>query len=459
MPYADTPAIEPLTGWASQLTYEQLPAEVRDRTRLIVLDTIGAMLTAAQPKYTAGWRITEHVRDLGGTPESTVIGREFRSSCVNAALVGGTLGYYCDVEAHHVEAILHGPAAVVPTALAVGERVGASGRQMLAAVALGVDVGARTSLAIGPRALYRRGFHPSCVAGAFGAAAAAARLLGLEPSRFRIALGLAGTQASGLLAWETDPTENARPFNPGIAARNGTTAALLAGLGFGGPPDVYQGKFGAFGAWADEPSPARLTERLGERWHVMELAFKLYACCAFLHPGLDALLSIVEPNGVRAEDVASCVLRFPRAGVELIDGNPLRSHCGQYILPIALLERKIVVDDILQDRRAEPAIAELSRRCDVVADDGLDPEFPARYSTIVELATKDGRRFHARVDHALGTLENPVPPGRIRAKFHAMVDPIVGPNRAAAIERAVDGLEAMADVRRLGELLGTAAGG
>ena len=79
--------------------------------------SIGAMLAAAQPKYTAGWLITEHVRDLGGTPESTVIGRAFKSSCVNAALAGGTLGYYCDIEAHHVEAILHGPAAVVPSAM------------------------------------------------------------------------------------------------------------------------------------------------------------------------------------------------------------------------------------------------------------------------------------------------------------------------------------------------------
>ena len=83
-------------------------------------------------------------------------------------MAGGTLGYYCDIEAHHVEAILHGPAAVVPAAIAVGERVGATGAELLAAIAVGLDVGARTSLAIGPRALYRRGFHPSCVAGAFG---------------------------------------------------------------------------------------------------------------------------------------------------------------------------------------------------------------------------------------------------------------------------------------------------
>ncbi|HEY3109421.1 MAG TPA: MmgE/PrpD family protein [Chloroflexota bacterium] len=447
-------AIATLADWASGLTYRDLPDHVAARVKLLTLDTIGAMLAAAQPKYTAGWLISEHVRDLGGKPESTVIGRGFKSSCVNAALAGGTLGYYCDIEAHHVEAILHGPAAVVPSAIAVGERVGASGAELLAAIALGLDVGARTSLAIGPRALYRRGLHPSCIAGAFGVAAAAAHLLRLEPARLRIALGLAGTQASGLLAWETDPSEHSRPFNPGIAARNGVTAALLASQGFGGPPDIYQGKFGAFGAWSDQPEPELLIERLGRRWHALEFAFKLYACCAFLHPGLDALLSIVEPNQIAAEQVEACRLRFPRGGVQLIDGNPLRSHCGQYILPIALLERKIVVDDILVDRRGEPAIAALTPRVHVLADDELDPLFPAAYATIVELETRDGRRYRERVDHALGTLENPVPPERIEAKFVQLAGPAIGDQRVAAIEQEVAGLDRASSLARLAALIG-----
>ena len=97
----DKAAIGPLVDWASALTYRDLPDQVAARVKLLALDTIGAMLAAAQPKYTAGWLITEHVRDLGGTPESTVIGRSFKTSCVNAALANGTLGYYCDIEAHH----------------------------------------------------------------------------------------------------------------------------------------------------------------------------------------------------------------------------------------------------------------------------------------------------------------------------------------------------------------------
>jgi len=232
------------------------------------------------------------------------------------------------------------------------------------------------------------------------------------------------------------------------------TAALLAAQGFGGPPDVFEGKFGAFQAWSDgEDRPELLTERLGERFFVTELAIKLYACCAFLHPGLDALLSIVNGNLVAADGVASVVLRFPRGGVQLIDDNPLRSHCGQYILPIALLERKIVVDDILHDRRSEPAIARLSEICDVVADDALHPEFPARYATVVEVETRDGRRFRERVDDARGTVANPVTAEEIEAKFGWLAGPAVGPARVERIRAEVAALERATSIAPLTALL------
>src|SRR5207249_1261208 len=153
------------------------------------------------------------------------------------------------------------------------------------------------------------------------------------------------------------------------------------------------------------------------------------------------------------EDVASCVLRFPRGGVELIDNNPLRSHCGQYILPIAILERKIVVDDILHDRRSEPAIAQLGQRCHVIADDELDPEFPARYATIVEVETRDGRRFRERVDNARGTVENPVTPEEIEAKFGWLAGPAIGSERVERVRAQVAALDASASIAPLAATL------
>jgi 2-methylcitrate dehydratase PrpD len=451
-----TGTTERVARFAAELTIASLPAPVVDFTKLIVLDTVGAMLAASSPRYPAGQIIGEFARSQHQGADSTLIGTGDKVSAVGAALANGTLGYYCDIEAHHPEAVLHSAAAVVPTALAVGEREGRSGADFMAAVVAGADVGCRTSLAIKPTALYARGFHPSAVAGALGTAAAAGRLLSLSTEGMQRALGLAGTQAAGLLAWETDPTENSRPFNPGIAARNGATAALLAALDFGGPPDIYFGKFDLFGAYADDDggAPERLTDGLGESFAIMEFAIKFYPCCAFLHPGLDALFGILHEETIAADEVEQIVLRFPTSGVQLIDNNPLKSHCGQYILPIAVLDGEVRVDDILHDRRADPRVDALSRRTQVLADDALDEEFPMRYATIVEIAATGGRRFSRRVDYALGCPENPATVDDVRAKFRRLAGTVAAPERVEAIIELVDRLEDVADVGELAALCG-----
>jgi len=224
---------------------KDVPGEVLAHAKLMLLDTVGAMLAASNPKYSATRILVDFAKRLGGRPESSLVGQRFKTSCVNASLVNGTLGYYCDIEPHHVGGILHAPAAMVPAGLAVAEKERAGGRQFLEAMILGIEVTCRVSYALNPVALYNRGFHPSAICGAFGAAAAAGKLFRLNPKKFGIALGLAMQQASGLLAWASDHTENSRPFNPGLAARNGTTAAYLASLGFGGPPTPFEGKYDA----------------------------------------------------------------------------------------------------------------------------------------------------------------------------------------------------------------------
>ncbi len=232
---SEAPATNRLAGFIAALTPDDVPEAVLARTRELVLDGAGALLAAADPAYTTGRLIAAFAADQGGRPEASVVGHGFRTGAAHAALANGTMGYACDFEPHHPEAILHPIAVQVPTALAVAERVGANGKAFLAAVALGCEVEYRVSVALGPAQQYALGFHPSAVCGVFGASAAAANLLGLESEAVVRALGLAACQASGLMAWESDPSENARPFQMGMAARNGVTAALLAGQGFGGP--------------------------------------------------------------------------------------------------------------------------------------------------------------------------------------------------------------------------------
>src|SRR5262249_26486416 len=182
----------------------------------------------------------------------------------------GTARSHSETERHHVGPIVHGPAVVVPTRLAVGEKQRVDGKRLLASIILGVEVAARVSYAFDPVKLYDRGFHPSAICGAFGAAAAAGYLFRLNPERQAIALGLAMQQASGLLAWANDHTDHSRPFNPGLAARNGTTAACLARLGFGGPPTPFEGKYDAFTAFSGSSRPEALLNDWGKHFHLPE---------------------------------------------------------------------------------------------------------------------------------------------------------------------------------------------
>ncbi|HEV8307578.1 MAG TPA: MmgE/PrpD family protein [Methylomirabilota bacterium] len=433
--------------------FRDLPPGVVAQAKLIVLDTLGAMLAASAPKYPAGRLVMEFVHRLGGAPESSLVGQGSRSSCVNAALGNATLAYACDLEPHHPGAILHAPAVIVPTSLAVGEMAGADGARCLAAVVLGIEVACRVSYALDPVALYDRGFHPSAICGAFGAAAAAGHLFRLTPQRQAVALGLAMQQASGLLAWAADPTEHSRPLNPGLAARNGTTAAYLARLGFGGPPAPFDGRYDAFTAFSGHANPGALLADWGRRFHLSGVAYKRYASCAFTHPGLDALLGLAADERLGAADIQRIVLRFPKSGAHMIDDHPLRSHCAQYVLPVGLVFGRVGFDDIVVDRSRHPEVARLRAGLSLVHDPDLDAGYPARYTSVVEILTGDGRRLSRRVESAKGTPANPFTPEEIRAKFRRLTAALVPPARAAALLAEVDGLDRAPGLMRLAVLL------
>ena len=435
--------------FVESFSFEQLPSTVIQHTKDVIYDGLGASLAATSPRYDIGDLLVRLVRDTGGTPESQIIGTRLRTNCTMAALVNGTLGYYCDIESHHPGAIMHAIAVVGPAALAVGEKLRRSGRDVLTAIVVGIDVACRVSSALGGPALYARGFHPTCVAGTFGAMAAAARLFGLKGDAVRHAFGLAGTEASGLLAWVTDPTEHSRPYNMGLASRHGVFAAQLAWCGFGGPPDVFEGKYPLGAAFTGQWDETALFEGLGERFKVMELYFKLYACCAFLHPSLDGLLDIQTAHHVPARDIQHITLRFPRSGYKVIDDNPLRSHCAQYVLALAAHRGGVDFEDIANDRRTEPEIKSLSERIHVLGDEELDRTYPDLYRSIVEVETKAGLRHVRDVTYPKGSPANPIASAELESKFRALTRDVVGAEQREEIARAVSRLE---DLEEIGQL-------
>jgi 2-methylcitrate dehydratase PrpD len=435
---------------------DDLPAALTPRLLELVADGSGCLLAAANPAWSTGRRIGAFVRAQGGAPEASVVGQGFRTGTLHAALANGTMGYACDFEPHHPEAILHPIAVMIPSALAIGERVGARGPDFLAATALGCEVEYRVSMALGPAEQYALGFHPSAVCGGFGATATACHLLGLNAEAVTRALGLAACQASGLMAWESDPSENSRPFQMGMAARNGLTAALLAADGFGGPIGVFDHGHSVFKAFSRNPEPELLTRDLGHRWDgIAELAIKPYPCVSFLHPALDALFELIQDHDLQAEAVEEIAMRFPRSGVHCIDANPLKSHCAQYVLAVALARGRLEVADLFVDRRqSDPLVRGLADRIRVEADDGaLEAAFPEAYATELELRLRSGRSFRRRNDIARGYPEAPMSAAEIEAKFDALLASVGAAVRGPALKRAVQTLLEAPDLRGYAELL------
>lgn len=440
-----------LAEYIKGFTFENMPEEVVSRSKLILLDTLGAILAASSPNYSAGRILMEFIRTTGGNPQSTILGTDLKTSCVNACLVNGTLGYYCDIEPHHVAAVLHPAAVSVPVALAFAEWKKKGGKELLSALTLGIEVSCRTSLALNPRDLYSRGFHPTSVACTFGAAAGAGSFLGLSLSQWANALGLAGNQASGLLAWASDPTENSRPFNPGIAARNGATAALLAQLGFGGPPMIFEGKYDLFTAFSQgNQKPEKLFQ---EGWAIEELAIKLYSSCSYTHPGLDALLGLMKENRLNSRDLARIDLQYPLAGAHMIDRNELKSHCAQYVFAVAAVTGQVTIDDILKDRREEAEIRRLSENMRVIGDRDLDRTYPDQYESIVSLTTTDGRVLRRHVRWAKGTKEDPLNEAELQDKFYRLATTRIPGHQAERIVSWVKKAEKQEEVETLINLL------
>ena len=442
-----------LAAYAAGASFAKLPPEAVDAAKTVVLDTLGAILAGSLPHFGGSRATGDLAKLLGGTPECTVIGRGFKTNVANAALANGTMGYAADVEGGGV-ARQHISAVLVPTILALGEREHADGEALIAALALGYDVAARIDKAADPTRPYPHSFHPSAVFGHFAAAAAAGLFLGLDQAQFANALGLAGINAGGLMVWVNDPTEDSRPYVIGMAAHCGVMAALLAKLGMGGPLGIADpGKYDIYDAFSGirEPAIEETTSDLGRVfWITRRGGFKRHPCCGDIHSGIDALVKIVEREDLQPEQITRIVHHVHPNRAAVIDNNPLKSHCSQYVMAVAAAFRAIPPDTIVRDyRESDPRVAALARTTSLVAD----PAVEVQQGAIVEVETRDGRRFVEALSSWKGHNEDPFGDAELREKFMTLATMRISRERAERVMAIVDDLEKLDDAAKLAELL------
>lgn len=418
--------------------YEDLPAEVIKQAKIVILDTIGVMIAASRQR--AGKLATEFIQHAGERPESTIVGYDIKAPSISAAFSNAIMAHDIELDDSHGASLTHPAAVIIPTVLAMGEKENCTGKDLIIATTVAYDVECRISMALDPQRQYARNFHPSCVCGCFGATAVAGKMLNLNKSQLINALGLAGCQASGLLAWETEVGHMSKSFQTGIAARNGIVAALLASLGYSAPPAIFDGRYNLFDAFSGAHNFDELIEELGTRFEIMNTSLKLYSSCRHTHAPLDAFFGIMRENNLVFENIREVTVKVAPGAVPVIDNNELLSHNAQYVIAVAAIRGEVTPEHFI-GITDDPKIMEFSKRVNVIPEPKFKERFPTRKSGIVKVVTKNGREFEQQVDDAKGDPRNPISQEEIEEKFITLAVRVLPEERAKKILKLISRLE------------------
>jgi len=413
-----------LASWISHLRHADLPPRTREVIRIVLLDTLGCGVYG----HATPWAKTLLQWARAAAPargEATVWGEATQSlRASDAALVNGTAVHAFELDDYH-QAKLHPGAVVIPAAVAIAEKLGASGEQLVTAIAAGYEVMIRTSLALNPSAARLRGWHLTGVCGPFGAAAACSSLMGLAEEQTAWALGLAGTQGSGVWAFNADGTMSKR-FHAGRAAQSGVMASELAALGFTGPTQIYESHDGGvLKAFSDASDPTPLTRDLGTVFHLDATSIKPYSCCGSTHSYVDAALELRRKlgtpwNAKRPVRVGMAKVVDVQCGFDYVPSSALNAQMSlRYVVAAALTEGQALPPQFSDAKIADPGLASLASQIRCEHDPALDKLYPARFAAWVAAEDK-GQWVRVDVLDPLGSSANPVDAKGVVEKFRGI---------------------------------------
>ncbi len=441
-----------ITGQLAQYMVEarhrSLPPEAAQAGKHRILDTIGAMVSGARLK--PGEMAIRYVRRQGGVPEASVLATDLKTSAVNAALANGMFGHADETDDFEPVTKAHPGCSVVPAALAMAEREGSSGEELLRAVVLGYDLCCRFLLALGPDLV--RGGHRSAegTSSTMGSAAAAASIAKLDQTGMRYALSYAAQQVSGIWSWVRDAEHVEKAFDfAGMGARNGVTAATMVQAGFTGVWDVLEGEHNTLEALSPAPQPREMVKDLGTRFFVMETAIKPYSVGYPIQSALDAFFALHRQHGLTVGNVERITVRLPEDGARIVNNRSMPDVNCQHMIAVALVDGTIsFASTHSYQRMSDPAVLAVKERVELVADPALmNPEAPR--SAKVEVVLRDGRTLDHFTPHAFGTWQNPMDTENVTAKVRDLLAPVLGPARTETVIQRVNGLEELANVHEL----------
>src|SRR5256885_664184 len=380
------------------LRLDDVPSSVVTKAALLALDTLGCAL--ASTRYDFGRAAVQTAERLGGPQESTLVGSKVRVAAANAVLANATLAHGLDFDDTREDAIVHTGAVAVTTGLAVGEALGAGGRAALTAMLAGVEVMCRVGLAV-PGKFHARHYHPTALAGTFGAAAASGKLHGLTEDELVHAFGICGSQAGGIIEYLADGSWTKR-LHPGWAAHAGVVATLLAQSGFTGPETVFEGEHGFYRAFAGGFDARRLEEllaSLGREWELERLTFKPYPCGSIAHPYMDCALRLRELHRLRPDQITDVRCRTAAGPVDRLWEPPAAKQAPRngyaakfslpYLLAVILVKGRAGLAEFRDEARRDSARLGVAARVSYELDPTID--YPRQFVGHVRIRLSDGR--------------------------------------------------------------------
>lgn len=450
-----------IAAFAADLQPEAIPDEVLERAKTLILDSVGVGFASGTFDFAA--RARKAMRTLAdGDGRSSVIGAEERLPLRDAMHLNGLLIHGLDYDDTHPGGVIHATASAFPTAFGMAEQLGLSGRDLLAAYVVAVEVDARLGMAANG-AFHQIGFHPTGLIGAFGAAVAAARLRKLPASAITTAQGFVGSLAAGSLEFLADGSWTKRS-HPGWAAACGATAAAFAEQGYVSPAAIYEGRFGLYASHVPETYPVDLeacTDGLGERWEILQVAVKPYPACHFTHAFADAALAVRAEHDLQPEEIDHVVCHIAPGMVETVCEPEVAKQAPgssydaafslHHLVSASLAKGRLGLPELEADVRDDPQVRRLTERTSYQLDP--DSPFPRTFGGEVEVHTSDGRVLRHREEVNRGSAERPLTREEIEGKFRDNATLAVPGARADQVRDALLALEHTDDVRELGRIL------
>jgi len=434
-----------LGAFASSLRYEQIPADVVEKIHDCIIDALGGVLFGVTLPWTK--MVMDFVGHEGGNAKVGIPGTQFRTSASNAVLVCATAGHGFELDDMHVAAHLHAGSIAVPTALAVAEDVGnISGRELIAAIAAGYEVGCRVGLAA-TGSHFKRGHHFQGTVGPFVASAVAASILKLDASAAHHAIGIGGSFGAGLMAAQEGAMS--KRLHSGRAAQAGLTGAYLAQRGMTGIANVLEAPYGGFlSTMSDTPDYAQLTRDLGENWELRNVGFKVYPSAGSVQISVFLADQIMRENSLTEADIES---------VQIYCSTMAYRHCAWPYRPIGvtsaqmnlfytvaamILDRELTDRQYQQDRLIDPRLMDVISRINIEIDEKFDLGGDVtRQAQRIIIKTRSGQVFERELTHRPGSKHNPMSPDQLFAKFSNLANRVLPDSRINEIRACVADLE------------------